>query len=277
MILKAGMMAVGLLTGAAQMSPAPAEDRYFMEFSGAWLGFVPVGDLALDAFLNATSYEISAVMRSGGIAALFDRTTLSATAAGSMTPSGPAWGRYDLDHVYAAKRRVTQMRGRSDGGVDTMVTPAHGDLGDPKATAAQADAARDPLTAIFTLGLDVARTWRCTGAADVWDGRFLYRLSLTPKGYLRRHAQGGYDGPALRCALRLTPIAGYDAKERNEAARWPTAEVWFGLIGGSRLAPPVHIVAPFALGDVSLTLRTFLRVQVSLDDALPALPPSLPP
>lgn len=254
---------------AQDAAPPTPEDRFFLQFDGAWLGVFGLGDLTLDAYANGETYQVTAAVRSGGLAALFDRTQISAVSIGPMTTAGPNWGAYTLDHVYAAKRRVTMIRTGADGTVSTLITPGYRSLGAPPASPAQKAAARDPLATVLAMGAVVGRSRRCSGAFPVFDGRMHYTLTLTEAGFVRRHQQGGYDGPALRCRMRLTPVAGYDADEAKEARGWPAAEIWFGLVDGATFAPPVHVQIPFAVGDVSLTLRTYRHpsVEVQLPQA----------
>lgn len=243
-----------------------------MQFDGAWLGVFGLGELTLDAYADDGGYQISTAIRSGGLAALFDRTQLAGTARGGLSGQSPAWGVYDLDHVYAAKRRVTQMRANAAGGVDTLVTPNYRTLGNPAASQSEKDAARDPLTSVLAMGLAVGAQRRCTGAFPVFDGKYNYTLTLSDAGFVRRHLEGGYDGPAVRCRMRLTPVSGYDADELREARGWPAAEIWFGLMDGARFAPPVHARIPFAIGDVQLRLRAFRRPEVDVPTDLAAEP-----
>jgi hypothetical protein len=272
----AWIAALSLSALTPQPPPQPAQqpptgDRFFLQFEGVWLGLFGLGEMTLDAFADPSAYQISAAIRSGGLAALFDRTTLSATARGPMTPAGPAWGAYDLDHSYAAKRRVTTIRVTPSGGVEALVTPGYRSPGAPPTSPGQRAIARDPLTAVLAMGHVVGRSRTCSGAFPVFDGRLHYLLSLSAAGPARRHVQGGYDGLALRCQMRLTPISGYDSDEAREARSWPAAELWFGLIDGAAFAPPVHVRVPFALGDVALTLKTFRRPDVALPGELDAV------
>jgi hypothetical protein len=250
---------------------AQGDGRYFMQFEGVWLGFVGLGGLTFDAAISADGYQVQAGMQSGGLAALFDKTTLTASATGALNAAGPQWGAYRLDHSYAAKRRVTLLQaGPSAGGVEALVSPAYRARDYDPAPQALRDAARDPLTAVLTLGLSVGQTRQCVGGVSVFDGKWVYRLELSPLGFQRLHRDGGFDGPALKCRMRLTPVAGYDAKERKEAQGWPAAEIWFGLLVGGRFAPPVFARIPFAVGDVALHLKAYRQPRV--ETVLPPAP-----
>jgi hypothetical protein len=271
--LAAAALATLPVEAAMAQADAPAAnsggaDRFFMQFEGVWLGVFGLGELTFDAFSGPDAYQVSAAIRSGGLAALFDRTALSVSARGPITERGPAWGAYDLDHSYGAKRRVTMMRANAAGGVDALVTPGHRNAGTPPVSPGQRAAARDPLTAILGMGREVGQRRACVGAYPVFDGKLYYILSLSPAGPARRHIQGGYDGMALACRMRLMPMSGYEPDEAKEARGWPAAELWFGLIEGASFAPPVHVRIPFALGDVSLTLKSFRRPEVAIPDGM---------
>jgi hypothetical protein len=259
---------------ALPCAPAHAERLYLKYEAHAW-GFIPLGNAALDVSVHPDAYRVSAGLASGGLLKLFDQTQLSASADGAVDARGPEWARYDLDHNYAKKHRTTAMRVEDDG-VIVNVDPVWRQLGTPPASAAQKRAARDPLSSIVAMGMTIARTHKCQGAFDTFDGRFLYELTFSG-GKEAPYRTDGYDGRVIKCIVHYNPIAGYEPKNARESRKkTPKAEMWFALTDNPDFAPPVRMILPLGLGSASIVLTSWRRAQVEVDDfTVTATPTSL--
>lgn len=242
---------VALATG-----PAGA-DRVVLSFDGSAYGFIPLGRAALDISIDPETYEARAQIKSGGLSALFDRTDLSAVAAGDA--QGVAWRRYDLDHFYAKKHRKVALQA-TPAGVVADIRPAFRVSINPP-TEADKMGARDPVSSLVAMGVAVARTGNCAGVYPTFDGRFRYDLILRVEGR-DRHRGGGYDGEVLKCKLRYRPVSGYDTPG-NMSKRIPEGEIWFAL-DGEQIAPPVRVTAPLPLGHAAIRLASYSRPRVDV-------------
>jgi hypothetical protein len=252
------------LSLVALASPAHAERLHLLYEGRAW-GVAPLGEAVLDFSLRADGYRVGARLDSGGMLKLFDNSKLTAAAEGGLSETGPIWARYDLDHAYAKKRRVTAMR--SDGQiVNVEVDPTYRNLGEPPASEEQKRAARDPLSSILAMGMNVARTRTCEGAYATFDGRHLYNLTFAG-GKTGRYDTDGYDGPVLKCNVRYEPVAGFEKKQAKDSRKkTPKAEIWFALTGDPGFAPPVKIELPLGLGSASIQLKQMRRAVVAFED-----------
>jgi hypothetical protein len=224
------------------------------EYEAAVLGQVPVGRVSIQTDAANGRYSTSAALRTSGVAALFDQTNITARASGMYGPRGVAWTAYDLSHAYARKFRRTTMR-RTGGAVHAVVSPRYGDMGRPPATPREQARAFDPLSGLFVLGRLVGQSRACTGVVRIFDGRRHYRIALSPRttGAFRG---GGYDGPAVLCNLRYTPISGYDmAKERRSPI--PTVQIWYTRPPTPGIAVPLRLTAPTPIGDAQLDIRSY--------------------
>ncbi len=246
----------------ASAAPARAGDRFVMQYDGSAFGVIPLGGAMIDISVDDQTFLARATIKSGGLAVLFDRTDLAARSEGVVAAQGVSPARFQLDHSYAKKHRVTDMR-LSPTGVEAVIVPPHRDPEEIRPSAAQKRGVRDPLASLASMAVDVARTGRCEGVYPTFDGRFRYDLSLRAEGR-DVHRGGGYDGPVLKCRLRYKPVAGYRTPERF-SQRIPEAEIWFALIEGARVAPPVRISAPLPLGRAGIRLSTFHRPAVIVE------------
>jgi hypothetical protein len=257
--MRAGLFALLL---AAIATPAAA-DRFTLTYDGAALGFIPIGGVTVDANVDDTEYEIRASLHSGGLLNIFERTTIEVSASGLIEGDNVIWRRYDLDHHYSRKHRVIDMTVGEDGVVNAQITPTYRLWGDPPASDEQRRGARDPLSTVVAMAIDVGDTRRCAGAYPTFDGRFYYMLELGG-GHIARYRGGGYDGEVLKCSLAYVAVAGYEATD-SWRRRIPRGEIWFALAPGARFAPPVHISTPLSAGAGVIRLARWRRVIVEID------------
>ncbi len=240
------------LAAAFAAHPARAE-TYRLNYEAAVLGVVVLGTASYEVTANASRYGVRATLRTSGLARLFDQTEISATSAGTISNGAIGWNRYDLSHAYANKFRRVRLD-RSSGAVTSDVSPVYGNMGSPAATPAQQRGSYDPLTAVFALGRQVGIARTCQGSVLVFDGRQHYRLAVSPRGQ-GNFSTGGYNGPALNCAFRYEPIAGFS--DNFDASRVPAADAWFALPAQPGFAAPLRLTVPTPLGDAQLQLRSY--------------------
>ncbi|MFZ4121021.1 MAG: hypothetical protein ACOYKM_05090 [Caulobacterales bacterium] len=249
---------VALVSGGAAHA-----DTYLLEYNGRAYGVLGIGTVRMEVRLSAEQYTASVGLRSGGLLALFERTTLNAASAGGVVDGLPRWRSYVLDHAYSAKRRQIRMTA-ADSGVEAVIEPTYRLWGDPATTAAQKAASRDPLASFVALGASVAASRRCEGTFATFDGRFHYLLRLSG-GRADTLRSDAYRGPVLRCTLQYVPVAGFEAQDGGGSGRVPTGEMWFALTDDPGFAPPLRVTVPLPLGEVGLYLSTLRRGSVALD------------
>ena len=256
------VIALALLLCLAAASPAAA-DRFLLRYNGAGLGFLPIGDMTVDADVDDDTYNITVTLTSGGLLNLFERTNLQATASGSIAGDAVRWRQYDLDHHYSHKRRVISMSTADDGAVSTTINPTYRIWGDPPADDAQKRTARDPLSTMVAMSIDAGATHRCGGGYLVFDGRFLYRLDITG-GRIDHFYGGGYSGDVLKCSLAYVPVAGFEHRDGGYR-QVRNGQVWFALAPGARFAPPVLISTPLSAGASVIRLNHWHRATVTIE------------
>lgn len=241
-------------------APAAA-DRFVLTYEGLGLGFLPLGDVTLDADVSADSYDVSAMLESSGFINVFEPTNIVASASGDIRGGAVAWRRYDLDHRYSHKRRVIAMQLGEGGAVVAEIAPNYRLWGQPATTDEQRRRSRDPLSSLMAMSIDVGQTRRCSGAYPTFDGRFHYLLELGG-GEIDSFDDGGYEGEVLKCALAYIAIAGYEPRDAGRT-RIPQGEVWFALMPDTSFAPPVRIATPWPRRAV-IQLESFRRARVDV-------------
>lgn len=250
------------LLALACATPATA-DRYYVVLRGAAFNIFDLGEITYDADINAETYSIDATLTSGGLLNLFERTRIRASASGVVENGAVRWRRYDLDHHYSRKHRVIAMRADETGAVNSEITPNYRLWGDPPATDDQKAGARDPLSTLMAMAVDVGQTRFCAGAYPTFDGRFYYLLELG-QGEIADYEAGGFEGQVLKCSLAYIAVSGFEPSDSGRR-RIPHGEVWFALPDNARFAPPVRIVTPISAGAATLRLTEWRRAEVGLN------------
>jgi hypothetical protein len=92
----------------------------------------------------------------------------------------------------------------------------------------------------------------CNQTLPVFDGMQRFDLVITPKRAVnvQRATPGGYAGPAVICAVKFIPIAGYqpDNPGIKLMAQTNEIEVWLIPVRNTNMYVPYRIVLPTPIG-----------------------------
>ena len=267
------MRARVLALALALVATPAAADTFSLSYEGAALGFIPIGNITVDADINEAGYQINTSMASGGLLNIFEHMNIQASASGLINGGRVSWRHYELDHHYSRKRRVIAMNAADDGAVTTEINPTYRVWGTPPASDEQRRGARDPLSSVVAMAIDVGEHRQCVGSYPTFDGRFYYLLQLSD-GRPGHFDSAGYDGDVLKCSLSYVAVAGFEATD-SWRRRIPHGEIWFALAPNSRFAPPVRITTPLSAGGAVVHLTHWRRIMVDIQDA-PETAPSTP-
>ncbi len=226
-----------------------------MSYQAVVLGVVERGTAEYEVTDTPTSYNVRSTLRTSGLARLFDQTDITANSSGTHVGDALSWSRYNLNHSYGQKRRQTALQ-RNARGVTSTITPRYSDLGVPPATPAQQSDSFDPLSAVFVLGRRVGLARACEGTVLVFDGRQHYRLSVAPRAN-GTYNGGGYEGPAISCHFRYTPISGFSRNFDRDGV--PVGQIWFAMPAQPGFAAPLQLIVPTPLGEGQLNLASYQR------------------
>ena len=268
--MRARILALAFVAAALNTAPAAA-DRFALEYSGAALGIIPVGSISVDAEIGDTDYLIQTQMRSGGLLNIFEHMNIAASASGLIEGDHVLWRHYDLDHHYARKHRIIAMNVAAGGEVVAQINPTYRLWGTPPTSDEQRRGARDPLSSMVAMAIDVGEHQRCEGSYPTFDGRFYYLLQLSG-GRTGHFDSAGYNGDVLKCSMAYIAVAGFENTDSWGHRRIPQGEIWFALAPNSRFAPPVRVTTPLSAGAAVVRLTHWRRVEVDIQEAPPAQP-----
>lgn len=246
-------------------APAHAE-RFRLDYDAHAFGLAPVGKVRFDFTIDGDSYDVITTVRSGGMYALYGRQDVDGKSEGQILDGLPRWASYVTTTATKKKSRTTTMK-RDGDAISIDVKPGYATFGDPSATEDQKRASYDPNNVLMAMGMAVARTKTCEGRYPTFDGRYLYDTVVTKGAGIGTISEGGYNGQVLKCNMQLVPTAGYDARQRAEQKKNPpVGEVWFALVEGSAIAPPVRLLLPVTLTKVNLSLAKWNVSKVEIGD-----------
>ncbi|MBI3439097.1 MAG: DUF3108 domain-containing protein, partial [Proteobacteria bacterium] len=206
-------MRLGLIALFVAFIATPAmADTFSLEYQGSALAIIPLGSITVDASIEDNSYDIQTHMQSGGLLNIFEHMNIAASASGAIDGDHVIWRRYDLDHHYARKHRIIAMNVADNGEVVAQINPTYRLWGSPPTSDEQRRSARDPLSSMVAMAIDVGEHQRCQGSYPTFDGRFFYRLELS--GGARGHFDSaGYDGEVLKCTMAYVAVAGFEGTD----------------------------------------------------------------
>jgi hypothetical protein len=167
---------------------------------------VAEGDLAL----TPDTYSIALRASLTGIASRFSdwRSTVSST--GEIDGERVTPRRNVVERLTDGKTTTTVMTFRGGGDIGVEVTKDETETRDLPVPRSQLVDALDPLSGVVALLRSMAGGAPCSGQIEVFDGKRLYLAELEDQGMveLERSERAVFGGPALRCRMTLSPVAG---------------------------------------------------------------------
>ncbi len=271
-----------LPTSLLPAAPAAASDQPAPRQADVKFGVYALGGQVFDVDLslrpdtgrlgNAAGphrLSVSSAMRSTGAANVFLRFQMQADLDLRLGQDGLKPLRYASESDGSFNRRSITMVWGPDGLPRTeLLPPADQDDRDP----VPVDLTRntlDPTTAILARSL-VAGDQPCQGSDPIFDGRRRYNLHYSPVRWeaLPAYRRSAYSGDALKCTVKVEPIAGYARKymENTRKLENEVTEFWLARLPAEGIWLPVRLRSQWMLGEVdgfisaaALDGRTLLR------------------
>jgi hypothetical protein len=222
---------------------------YRMEFAG-----IHLLDFEATAELGEQAFRATVDGRTVGLFDTFTSWSGSEKAEGAVEAGVLRPRRYAFDTEWRGEPRAIAMAFQPDGRVVSRAEPpAEGDEREAVADALLVGSL-DRLTALLSFLHAVGRDGRCAGTWPVWDGRRRFDIAVADAGEERLEAsdEAIYAGPALRCRVSFTPIAGF--KRPVDEIEPRPALVWLGAVAGSTLPVPVRAEAETDWGTLTVAL-----------------------
>lgn len=253
--MKTGVRGPILAVALACIGEANAQ-TIVAEYEGNAYGVVALGRARLETKITDGRYDAVGTMQTVGLAALFGRALITARADGRIGAGHVIAGHYALDHNYRNARRIWDI----DWTVAPVRVVSDPDIpytGDIPPTEEQRRAGRDPVATLVAMSAHVAHTGRCDATFRVFDGLYVYDLTMRDKG-AGRLRRGAIDLPVLRCRLTQKRIAGYTARS-DLAKALPEAEISFAIDPALPIAIFTRFTSHLPLGAATISLARLER------------------
>jgi hypothetical protein len=248
-----GALALTVSAADAELGAALAQGKLDARYTVS-IGGLPVGrgawviDIADDHFSAAASGATAGVMR------------VFASGQGQSASRGAVSGGQLVPSVYTSSITTDQKYDEvrmviSSGNVKEFVADPPNSPSPDRVplTDAHRRGVSDPMTASLMRvpgNGDPVGPQACQRTNQVFDGRMRYDLHLAFKRVELVHAEKGYQGPAVVCGVRFTPIAGHipDRAAIKYLIELRDIEVWLAPIVGTRVVVPYRAVVPTPIG-----------------------------
>ena len=172
-------------------------------YSAFWTG-LPVGKISITNDQSGGEYRFTMTLQSGGILGGNSfTTTFSSSGALRGSPVRSYIGKFS-DTRKGLTRTETIQHG--SGHPTFSSTPAYNIPAEFQFDLERTRGALDPAAALFAL-IYSAGTFDCNHSFNVYDGFSLYSASISDEGTKDLNTEF-YRGPAKRCRLSVSPIAG---------------------------------------------------------------------
>ncbi|MBX6327826.1 MAG: DUF3108 domain-containing protein [Pseudolabrys sp.] len=253
---------LGLIVGIPPVG-ASAQGKLEAHYEATLAG-IPIGKGNWVVEIGDTHYNAAANGSTTGLIRVFTGGEGFSTVRGTMS------GGKSISAVYSA---TIKTRGRSD---EVHLVISNGNVKEFRLNPPpDNDPERIPITEAHEHGVvdpmsgsllrvsgegDLLAPESCKRSVAVFDGRLRYDLELAYKRIEQVKANTGYAGPALVCAVRFVPVAGfvpsraaikYIAKQRD-------IEVWLVPIAGTRVLVPFRMQGPTPIGEFRVEARQFV-------------------
>jgi hypothetical protein len=248
-----GVTALAVTMADAQQGQSSAQGkldaRYVVTLSG-----LPIGQGAWVIDIGDDHFTASASGATAGLLRVFASGQGQSAASGSISGGQLVPSSYASRIVTGDKSDEVRMV-ISAGAVKELAAnpPTVASPDRVPVTDAHRRGVSDPMTAslIRVPGSgDTSVPQACQRTLSIFDGRMRYDLQLAFKRLERVRSERGYQGVAVVCAVRFSPIAGH-VPERyaiKYLVQLRDIELWLAPIAGTRVMVPYRVTVPTPLG-----------------------------
>jgi hypothetical protein len=228
------------LLGVGARAEVPA--RFWLSYE-VWTG--GFNGLRLEARLarSEDSYRVSFAARTKGLIGWLFPYSLTLKTSGLIEEAGLKPQRFHTAYPKRGKMREREIFYSQDGvptvKVDGRIRTKSGKSVPGPLTLGSLD----PASAVFSIIETFARTYRCDGIFQVFDGKRRYDLRVTEVGRrnLRPSRYGMYSGSATVCRVAIGKRAGFGKRERAGSGFPSNLEIWLAPLEDGTLAIPVRL------------------------------------
>src|SRR3972149_4325796 len=216
-----------------------------------------LGDFRLTTVFRGEAYEMRGEGRFSILEGLVYEWRGTTASSGRVTIAGPEPAMYALSYSDGGNK-AEQLRMTFLGGAVTQISIFPNKRPNPRTipvTKEQLEGVLDPMSGAFLSAHSENPNGDlkvCNQTLAVFDGWQRFDLVATPKRAVtvKRTTRAGYGGPAVICAVKFIPIAGYHPDNPGIKLMSQSNEIegWLIPVRGTSMYVPYRIVLPTLVG-----------------------------
>jgi hypothetical protein len=217
-------------------------------------------DITLAVRRGSDSLQVDTAVRTAGLLNFTTRFTMNGQLAARIEDGRYLPSRYVSDSDGTWSKRAIRMTWGADGLPVATVEPPNDEDDREEVPDALKRHTLDPTTAMMARLLQPGAAGAaaggppCSGSDAIYDGRRRYNAhySLVGADTVAPHNRTAYSGPAMKCLMKIQPVAGYTRKflaEWSEKDEEPL-QIWLVQPPGYSAWVPVQLEASSRLGAI---------------------------
>lgn len=242
------------------VTPARADGQFEGNYTLSMAG-ISIGKLEWRARIGNPEYAMTANGRTSGILSILVNGEGNVSLKGAMRDGRSQSANWASKVTSRDELSVVTMTFEAGKVRDLKVVEPPLEADRVPLTDAHKNSVIDPLSAFLIPASagDPLQPSACQRELNIFDGRRRYDVSLTYRRLDKATPEKGYNGPALVCAARLSPIAGHRASSPlvKFILDGSNIEIWFVPIAGTPLLAPVRLSVASAVGTLLLRADQF--------------------
>lgn len=196
-----------MATGLAGAAPSSAQTRSFQaDYMVTFLG-LPIGSASFASTYTRDSFRIDGTLRSRGIASLFDNTSGTTRAEGSIGRDGLKPSAFSITYAQGKRKGSIAIDFSGDRVASTSVTPKPKPRDEKRwvsVSRSQLRAVLDPLSAMVVRADSPNEV--CNRTVSYFDGEMRGDVRLSHRAV---GSHPGFEGVAVTCNARFVPVSGF--------------------------------------------------------------------
>jgi hypothetical protein len=240
--------------------PAQAQGQFDANYTLSMAG-ISIGKLNWRTQIGAADYTISADGRTSGILSVLLSGEGHVSLKGTMRDGRSQTAIWASTISRADEKSIVNMTFEAGKVRELKVIEPPLEADRVPIVEAHKNSVIDPLSA-FLIPVSAGEPLQpsaCQRDLNIFDGRRRYDISLSFRRIDKATPEKGYNGPALVCAARFSPISGHRASSPlvKFLLDGRDIEVWLVPIAGTPLLAPVRLSVASALGSMVLRADQF--------------------
>jgi hypothetical protein len=222
---------------------------------------ITIGKLNWRAQIGPTDYTISAGGRTSGILSVLVNGEGNVSLKGTMRDGRSQSASWSSKLTSRDEQSIVTMTFEAGKVRDLKVIEPPPEPDRVPVVEAHKNSVIDPLSGFLIPAAagDPLQPAACRRDLNIFDGRRRYDVALSFRRLDKATPEKGYNGPALVCAARLSPISGHRASSPllKYMLEGRDIEVWFVPVAGTPVLAPVRLSVASAIGNMVLRADQF--------------------